>query len=498
LSYGGLFERAVVLGRVLERSLGPSPYVGLLVPPSVAGAVANVAISLRGKVPVNLNFTAGQDHVNHAIGQCGILQVVATRRVIERYKFVLDADLIYLEDIPPTVTLSDKLWAAFVARVMPFALLGLVLPGLRGDRLDATASVLFTSGTTGEPKGVVLSHGNILSNIRQVEVQFEPLPGEVMLGILPFFHAMGHTVNLWAVLCLGRKAVFHHNPVEARVVGDLCRRHGVTLLFATPTFMRIYLRRCGREQFATVRRVALGGENLSPELARDLRQVLGVEALEGYGCTELSPVVSFNVDRDVMTIDGQVIPGNRLGTVGQPLPGTLIKTIDPDTDSELPTGMEGVICVKGPQVMVGYLGQAKATGEVLKDGWFITGDIGRIDENGFLILGGRLRRFSKVGGEMISHERVEGELRAAAGVDEHDLAVTGLPDSRRGERLVVLYASLGGKSPAEISRLLIDRGIPKLWIPKVEDYIKVEAIPILGNGKVDLGQVCKIALAGSG
>jgi acyl-[acyl-carrier-protein]-phospholipid O-acyltransferase/long-chain-fatty-acid--[acyl-carrier-protein] ligase len=446
-------------------------------------------------VPVNLNYTAGQDHVDAAIRRCGIRQVVASRRAIERSGIRPAVDLIYLEDIPPTVTWFDRLWAASVARAVPVALLGIALPGLRGDHPDATAAVLFTSGTTGEPKGVVLSHRNLLSNIRQVEVQFEPLPGEVVLGILPFFHAMGHTVTLWAVLCLGRRAVFHFNPLEAQAVGDLCQRHGVTLVFATPTFMRLYLRRCKREQFATVRRVALGAEKLSPELAHNIRQKLAVEPLEGYGCTELSPVVSFNVDHEIHMTDGRTIGGNRLGTVGRPLPGTRIKIVSPDTGSELPRGAEGVVCVKGPQVMVGYLDQPTETAEVLKDGWYLTGDIGRLDEDGFLILSGRLTRFSKVGGEMIPHERIEEIVRGAGGVTEHALVVTGLPDPRHGERLIVLYADLGGKSPEEVSRILIERSIPKLWIPAVKDYIKLEAIPLLGNGKVDLGQLRRIAQA---
>lgn len=493
LSYGELFEQAAALGRLLSRRLGAATHVGLLVPPSVAGAVANLALALRGKVTVNLNYTAGQDHVDSAIRQCGIHQVLASRRVVERSGIKPAAELIYLEDIPPTVTLLDRLWAAVVARAVPVALLGFVLPGLRDDRPSSTATVLFTSGTTGEPKGVILSHGNVLSNIRQIEVQLEPLPEEVVLGVLPYFHAMGHTVNLWAVLCLGRKAVFHFNPLDARAVGELCRKHGVTLLFATPTFMRLYLRRCRREEFATVRRVALGAEKLGPQLASDLREKLGVEPLEGYGCTELSPVVSFNVDHDVRTADGRVVPGNRLGTVGRPLSGTMIKTLDPDSGSELARGAEGVICVKGPQVMVGYLGLPTVTAEVLKAGWYITGDIGRIDGDGFLTLGGRLGRFSKVGGEMIPHERIEEAVRAAAGVDENDVAVTAIPDARRGEKLVVLYADLGGKSPAEISRKLIEGTLPKLWIPAVEDFIKVESIPILGNGKVDLGRLRRIA-----
>jgi len=479
---------------MLDRRLGPEKNVGLLLPPSVAGALANVALALRGRVPVNLNYTAGNDHVNAAIRKSGIGRVVTSRRLLERSGIKPNAETLDLDVLAPSVTTFDKLWAAFVSRTVPLSHLGRFLPGLHQDRLDATATILFTSGTTGEPKGVVLSNRNILSNIRQVELQLQPMPEEVVLGILPFFHAMGHTVNLWATLCLGRRAVYHSNPLEAQIVGDLCQRHGVTLIFATPTFLRLYLRRCRREQFATVRRVALGAEKLSPELAEDIRTKLGIEPLEGYGCTELSPVVAFNVDHEIPASDGRPISGNREGTVGRPLPGTRVKTIDPDSQADLPSGSEGMICVKGPQVMVGYLDQPEQTAEAVVDGWYLTGDIGRIDEDGFLIIGGRLSRFSKIGGEMVPHERVEEALRTAAGVDDRTLVVTSVPDPRRGERLVVLYSDLAGKKPEDVTRSLITQGTPKLWIPSAEDFMKVEAIPLLGNGKLDLGLLRRIAL----
>ncbi len=213
----------------------------------------------------------------------------------------------------------------------------------------------------------------------------------------------------------------------------------------------------------------------------------------GYGCTELSPVVAFKIDHDVRTAEGRIVGGNRLGTAERP-PGTLIKTLSPETVTELPAGSEGIICVKGPQLMVGYLDNPKATAEALKDVWYITGDIGRLDDDGFLILGGRLARFSMIGGEMVPDERIEEAVRNAAGVDDRSIVVTAIPDQRRGERLVVLYTDLGGKSPARDISLISNAGhMPKLWIPADDDYIKGEAIPRLGNGKVDLGQLCKIA-----
>jgi acyl-[acyl-carrier-protein]-phospholipid O-acyltransferase/long-chain-fatty-acid--[acyl-carrier-protein] ligase len=465
-----------------------------MLPSSVGGVVANLAITLNGKIPVNLNFTAGQKHVDSAIRRCGITQIIGARRVVDRVGIQPSAELIDLEAVPASVSILDKVWAGLISRAVPTSWLGAVLPGCRGNRLQEAAAVLFTSGTTGEPKGVVLSHSNILSNIRQIELQLEPSPDEVVLGVLPFFHAMGFTVNLWAVLCLGRKSVVHANPLEARIVGDLCRKHSVSLLFATPTFMRLYLKRCDRESFATVRRVALGAERLSGEQAVEIRQTLGIEPLEGYGCTELSPVVAFNVDREIRLDDRRVVSGNRIGTVGRPLPGTLIKTVHPETGADLPSGAEGIIRVKGPQVMVGYLDQPEATARVIHDGWYDTGDLGRVDEDGFLTISGRLARFSKLGGEMVSHEQVEASVRDAAGVDDRSVVVTAIPDRRKGERLIVLYTELGGKSPDEIVRELIARDLPKLWIPTADDFLPIEAIPLLGNGKLDVAHLRELAL----
>lgn len=493
LSYIQALERAIALGRVLNRVLRPSRYVGLCVPPSVAGALSNLAVSLRGLVPVNLNYTSGPEHIAAAIRRCQIQQVITSRRVSQRFHLGDGFEPIYLEDIPRQVTWRDKIHARLAARFAPLGWLGRCLPGLRDDNLDDTAAVLFTSGTTGEPKGVVLTQRNLLSNVRQLDLQFQPAPGEVVLGILPFFHALGLTVTFWTVLCLGKKAVFHYNPLEAHVVGELCQREKVTLLFGTPSFLRIYMKRCHREQFATVQRVGLGAEKLSAELAQEMRNALGVEPIEGYGCTELSPVVSFNVDREIRAGDGRWIDGNKLGTVGFAVPGTRIKTVSIDDGSDLPRGAEGIVCVQGPQLMAGYLDQPDETAKVIRDGWYHTGDIGWIDDDGFLSISGRLSRFSKVGGEMVGHERVEELVRNAAGVDEQALVVTGVPDSRHGERLVVLYVDLGGKTPEEITRTLAERDTPRLLIPGIKDYVPVHEIPRLGTGKTDLGQVRRMA-----
>jgi acyl-[acyl-carrier-protein]-phospholipid O-acyltransferase/long-chain-fatty-acid--[acyl-carrier-protein] ligase len=492
LTYADTLLRALALGRVLARELGTSRYVGLLIPPTVPSAVANLAVSLWGKIPVNLNYTASEETINSAIDQCGISQVVTSRKALDKFKLVPKGALVYLEDLPKKVTSRDKAWAFAVAKLVPIALLGLFVPGLRGDCLDQTATVIFTSGSTGEPKGVVLSHRNILSNAFAVDRHLDLLPNETLICVLPFFHSMGYTVTLWMILCLGKTAIYHFNPHDARIVGNLCQEHSATLVIATPTFMRAYLHRCDRDQFATVKRVVLGAEKLKPELARDIRGTLGIEPLEGYGCTETSPVVAVNVDHDKQTRDGHTVPGNRPGTVGMPLPGTAIKTVDPETGSDLPNGSDGLIHVKGPQVMVGYLNKPEATAKVLKAGWYNTGDLGLVDSDGFLKITDRLSRFSKIGGEMIPHLGVESAIVEATGVSETALAVTSLPDLKRGERLVVVYTDLGAP-PGEVVRRLAAASVPRLWLPDAENFVQVESLPLLGSGKVDLRRLRQTA-----
>jgi acyl-[acyl-carrier-protein]-phospholipid O-acyltransferase/long-chain-fatty-acid--[acyl-carrier-protein] ligase len=493
LTYGSALVRSLALGRALARELGPEPYVGLMVPPSVPATITNLALLMLGRIPINLNYSASQTVIDAATDQAKIQHVVTSRKVIEKVHLTPKGTLVYLEDMPAKVTALDKAWAAAVAYAVPAGLLGSFLTGLKNEDLEATATVMFTSGSTGEPKGVVLSHGNILHNVNQMRDHLALDPANVVaLGILPFFHSFGFTVGIWTILLLGKKAVYHSSPLEAKVIGDLAEKHKVTLIAASPTFARHYIQR-KPEQYATLYHLLLGAEKLQPRTAQEIRDKLHLEPLEGYGTTEMSPVAAVNVPFDVTLPDGRVVPGNRPGTVGRPLPGTAIKTIDPETGAELPRGTEGLVLVKGPQIMKGYLDRPEATAKVLQDGWYNSGDLGYLDPDGFLWITGRLSRFSKIAGEMVPHLGVESALMDAAGVDEMALAVTAVPDDKRQERLVVVHGKLP-ISPAEIVKKLMAAGLPKLWIPAAEDFIQVEAVPRLSiGGKVDLRRLKEIA-----
>jgi acyl-[acyl-carrier-protein]-phospholipid O-acyltransferase/long-chain-fatty-acid--[acyl-carrier-protein] ligase len=492
LSYNETLVRSLALGRVLAREVGPSPYVGVLLPPSVPAAVANLALTLRGKIPVNLNYTTGQEVLDASVQQCGITHVVTSRLALGKLGLEPKASLVYLEDVPKKVTPNDKAFAWSVANVVPAPLLGLFLPGLRGSHLDQTATVIFTSGSTGEPKGVMLSHGNVLWNIHQINSHLSLGRDETILGILPFFHSFGFTVTIWTVLCLGKKVVYHFNPLDARIVGNLCEKHGATLMTASPTFMRGYAKKCDREQFKSMRLPVLGAEKLKPELGDEIREKLGIEPLEGYGCTETGPGVAADVPEEKKTPDGRTVWGNRPGTVGIVFPGTLIKTVDPETGADLPRGAEGLVYVKGPQVMKGYLNKPEITARVLRDGWYNTGDLGHQDADGFLTITGRLSRFSKIAGEMVPHERVESAILGVAASEHPQVAVTSVSDAKRGERLVVLYDDLG-MTPEEAFRRLATGSMPRLWLPSIDDFLKVDHIPTLATGKVDLREVRRLA-----
>ncbi len=492
VTYAEALLKSIALGRALDRELGSDRYVGLLLPPMVPSAVTNVAVTLLGRVPVNLNYTAGKDLIDASIHQAGIKKVITSRRALEKFKVEPDAELVLLEDLPKRITRFDKVMAALLTYATPKALLGRFLPGVR-PALDEPATIIFTSGSTGDPKGVVLSHRNVLSNVHQIERHVQLNPTESVLGILPFFHSFGFTVTLWTVLGLGFKGLYHYSPLDARVIGNLCDEHKATIVFATPTFVRGFMARCDRSQFSSVRLPILGAEKLKPELAREIQAKLGFEPLEGYGCTETGPVVAVNVPHSMQTRTGQPVAGNRPGTVGLLLPGTEARTVDPETEAVLPQGAVGLVQVRGPQVMVGYLNRPEATAKVLRDGWYNTGDLGFVDADGFLSITDRLSRFSKIGGEMVPHTKVESSILQSAGLPDQHLAVTAIPDPKRGERLVVVHTPLP-QTPEVICQGLLGSGMPRLWLPAPDDFIEVAELPVLGTGKLDLRSLRQIAL----
>ncbi|HYO24373.1 MAG TPA: AMP-binding protein, partial [Lacipirellulaceae bacterium] len=490
-----LLMRSFILRRLLLREVfaHDEKYVGVLLPPSVGGVVVNAAVALAGRVACNLNYTVSADVMNKCIAKSGIRHVLTSKRVIDKLGMKLNAEVVLLEDFKDKVTKADKAAGATLAYATPAIVIDRVL-GLHRMTGDDELTVIFTSGSTGDPKGVVLSNHNIGSNVEAIDQVVHLRRDDVILGIVPFFHSLGFTVTLWTVLGLDIRAAYHFSPLEAQQVGKLAKKWDATVILATPTFLRNYLRRCDPEDFARLEIAVAGAEKLPTALCEAFEERFGVRPVEGYGTTELSPLVSVNVPPS-RSQSGDV--GLKEGSVGRPVPGVAAKIVDPETFAELPVDTPGMLLVAGPNVMKGYLHEPKKTAEVIRDGWYVTGDIARIDKQGFIEITGRLSRFSKIGGEMVPHLNVEEAIQKFVQGESQDellVVVTSVPDEKKGERLIVVHRPMS-KAPSEICEQLKKSGLPNLWIPGADSFLEVDEIPVLGTGKLDLKGLSDLAKA---
>ncbi len=484
---------AIALARALRAAWDGQHTVGLLLPPSVGGALANVAATLSGRTTVNLNYTAGMSGLESAAKQSGIATVLTNRVFLEKAKVELPPNLtpIWIEDIRKTIDVRAKITAFLLALCTPIRMLERACGAITHPTIDDLATIIFSSGSTGEPKGVMLSHFNLDSNVEGTAQLLHIDKHDKVLGILPFFHSFGYLATLWFPTIHGAGVFFHPNPLDAGGIGDLIHQHKATVLLATPTFLQLYVRRCTPEQFGSLRIVITGAEKLSDRLLAAFEERFGVRPTEGYGVTECSPVIALNCPD--FRAAGFFQPASRQGTVGKPLPGVSLRIVDPDTYERLPVGTAGMLLVKGPNVMDGYLGREDLTIQAMRDGWYVTGDIAKLDEDGFLAITDRLSRFSKIGGEMVPHGRVEEALHQAIQAEGMMLAVTAIPDERKGEQLVVLHI-LDESTIPDVLEKVTASGLPNLFIPRRDNFIKVEQLPVLGTGKLDLRALKRIAL----
>jgi acyl-[acyl-carrier-protein]-phospholipid O-acyltransferase / long-chain-fatty-acid--[acyl-carrier-protein] ligase len=484
LSFAELAAVSAVFSKHLDKILPPEMNVGLLLPSSVGGAIANVALGFSGRVPVNLNYTSGAAALQVAVDKAKITRIFTSRKLLEKTGLPTLSSMVFLEDLIPQLSRFAIVKERILFAVLPLKPLIRRFAGKAPTSLDAIATIIFSSGSTGVPKGIVLSHKNILSNILGLSQVFDVGEKDRIIGVLPFFHAFGFTATLWFPLIGGFTAVYHVNPLDAKTVGELAQKYKATLLVATPTFLLAYTRKCTGEQFATMRYVITGAERLRDSIAAAFEEKFGKVPLEGYGCTELSPVATVNVPNISMGEISQV--GRKAGMIGHPIPGVSVRIANPDTLEPLPQGEKGVLLVKGLNVMQGYLDEPEKTREVIHDGWYVTGDIAMVDNDGFVRIVDRLSRFSKIGGEMVPHVLIEEKLQQLAGRTETAFVVTGVPDERRGEQLVVLYLASAGLSIDALFAAAQASDLPKLWIPAKENFFKIDAIPYLGTGKLDL------------
>jgi acyl-[acyl-carrier-protein]-phospholipid O-acyltransferase/long-chain-fatty-acid--[acyl-carrier-protein] ligase len=488
LSYWRTLVGSLALADWFKRERPADDKVGLMLPASVAGVLVNLAALCAGKVPVNLNFTAGPEATESALAQCGIKTIVTSRRFVEKAKLEQRPEMVFVEDMAASVSALRKAWLAAICYLLPTGLAARAFD-LRRQKPDDVATVLFSSGSTGVPKGVLLSHHNLLSNVEGIAQILWIAPSDKIMGVLPFFHAFGLTGTIWVPLLSGIGAVYHPNPLDAKTIGKLVAEHRATVLISTPTFCQSYLRGCEPQQLATLRHAVVGAERLPATLAAAFQEKFGVTLMEGYGATEMGPVVAVN------TLDVAHGPvrqrGHKPGTVGHPLPGVVAEIVDPDTGAVLPPDREGLLLVKGPGRMLGYLDNPEKTAEVLRDGWYVTGDIAALDDDGFIRITDRLARFSKIGGEMVPHSRVEELLAGLPGVES--CVVTAVPDAQKGERLVALYTSGNGAASGDLWDALSASDLPRLWLPKAQNLYRVASLPLLATGKIDLRRAKQMA-----
>lgn len=485
LARGKLLGVAIALARHLKTTC-PEKRIGVVLPPGKGGLVANLAVLLAGKTPVNLNFTSLREAILSAEEQAEVQTIISARAMAKRLEdFPWTPKVIHLDEALPPMKMKILVWW-IGAIALPAALLARILKLPRiGDHAEAV--LLFTSGSSGKPKGVVLSHRNLLSNVSQFAVALDARKGDLLLASLPFFHSFGCTVTLFYPVIESVRALTYPNPLEAKKIAELVQQHGVTVMLATPTFLRAYLRKAEPAQLSSLRFLVTGAEKLPVELAAAVQARFGKRVYEGYGLTETSPVVSVNLP----DVPGQTQPTNRAGSTGKMLAGIAAEIRDPDTEAKLSFHDTGMLWLRGPNIFEGYLNAPEKNAEVLKDGWFKTGDIGRFDEDGFLFIEGRLSRFSKIGGEMVPHETVEVKIMAALNIEQGErvVAVMGVPDSAKGEALVLLSAI--EIDLAKLRAALAESGVPNLWIPRI--VRPVDAIPVLASGKLDLVGCKKLA-----
>jgi acyl-[acyl-carrier-protein]-phospholipid O-acyltransferase / long-chain-fatty-acid--[acyl-carrier-protein] ligase len=491
LSWFAALTGALVLARRMRKRWAGQEMVGILLPPSVPGALVNYAAMLLGKVPVNLNYTVSNETLASCAQQCNLKTIVTARVFLEKVKIQPPGEIIYVEDIAKTVGFGDRLSAALAAALLPTKALAKFAGSDRSASLDDIATIIFSSGSTGDPKGVILTHYNIAANVEQLSQVFMLHAEDRIMGILPFFHSFGFTGTLCLPAATGIGVVFHPNPLDSRVIGALINKYAVTMLLATPTFLNAYTRRCTPEEFGSLRFVMAGAEKLPDRISQAFEDHFGIRPHEGYGCTECAPAVTVNTFDFRAASFRQV--GAKRGSIGHPLPGITVKIVDPDTLQPVGADDPGLLLVRGPNVMRGYLNKPEKTAEVLKDGWYNTGDIARMDEDGFIRITDRLTRFSKIGGEMVPHIKVEDLLQELAGATEQTFVVTGVPDEKKGERLIVLHV-LDDTKLEEVLEKLGKSDLPALWRPRKDQFVHVEALPYLGTGKLDLRKARAVAL----
>ncbi len=494
-----------LLNRHALKSKSEEPNVGLLVPMSVGGTLLNAALTLDRRTPIDLNFTFNQETMDYCVKQGEIKHIFTSKKLMERFpNLKLSAEIICTEDLIPKATLFDKISCLLAAVLLPNWLAERMLGLHKKEVHDEFSTIIYTSGSTGTPKGVMLTNDNLAEMGRSFVNAMRLQENDTVLGMLPFFHSFGFMGNFWLPIFCGGSAVFHFSPLEPKKVGEMGRKYKATFFASTPTFLHGFLKRCPKEDFENLHTVMCGAEKLPIDVMDAWEKKFGPRPGEGYGATELSPLPTTNMP-DCRRPDSYY-KYRKDGSIGRAVMNVAVKIVDLDTGVDLPPDHVGMIVVKGPTVMKGYYKQPDLTADVIKNGWYITGDVGKVDEDGFFWITGRQSRISKIGGEMVPHILIEEQIQKiiADAFREHGtpedeaaagqlIAVTALPHPTKGERIIVLHCPLP-ITPEEITAKMLAADLPRIWIPHVDGFMEVESIPLLGTGKLDLAAIKKTAV----
>ena len=494
-----LTASALLSKRILK--LCPGQNVGLLLPTSSAGVITNMATLLAGKTVVNLNYTASQDALASALTQAEITTVFTSKRFVATLaqrglavdQLLGQQQVVYLETLQSTISRAERVSTWLAVRLLPTWLLQRCFS--RSHDADATAAILFSSGSEGQPKGVILSHRNLMANIKQTSDVLNTQSNDVVMGSLPLFHAFGLTVTQLLPLIEGLPLVCHADPTDAHGIAGAVAKHKATIMFGTSSLLRLFVRskKVHPLMLDSLRVIVAGAEKLDDSVRTSFALKFYKPIYEGYGATETSPVASVNLPDTLGVHYQQVQRGSKIGSVGMPLPGTGFKVVSPESFEELPTGEAGMILISGPQVMQGYLNDAERTTKALRDidgqRWYVTGDKGFLDEDGFLTLIDRYARFAKIGGEMVALGAVEQAVKAVLEEPDTEVMAVNIPDSRKGERIVLLSETLMDASI--IKTAMLANGTKSMMVPS--DWLTVDALPRLGSGKQDIAGAKRLA-----
>jgi Acyl-CoA synthetases (AMP-forming)/AMP-acid ligases II len=475
--------------------------IGILLPTSAGGALVNMAVLLAGKTIVNLNYTASREALTQAIEQAEIRTIYTSSRFLRKLEgrgihlqeLFLDLDVVDLEQLNSGIPLWEKLLTLVAVKCLPTALLQAICTH-RQHSYD-TAAILFSSGSEGIPKGVMLSHENIVANVKQVAEVLNMEERDAIIANLPLFHAFGLTITQFLPLLEGCPMICHADPTDALGCAKAIARYRATIMCGTSTFLRLYCRNHKVQplMLESLRVVVAGAEKLSEDVRTAFQLKFNKPLFEGYGATETTPVASVNLPDKMETQTFQVQRGNKSGSVGMPLPGTSCMIVDPETFAELPTGEAGMILIGGAQVMQGYLKNPEKTASVIRElygtRWYITGDKGYIDEDGYLFIVDRYSRFAKIAGEMVSLGAVENIIRTLVADADKEVIIVAVPDAKKGEKLIALHNF--DLQPDTLKSQMLNAGLNPLALPS--EWLRLDTLPKLGSGKTDFGQAKQIA-----